>query len=152
MKFILSRELGRLAKWLRILGFDTAYFNQDNTSSLIMQALRDDRLIITRNHRLAGSSRLKTFLVKSEKLKDQLIEVLKGLKLSINSDMMFSRCIICNVELEHIEKEKAMSKVPEYVFNTQDNFIICPNCKRIYWSGTHWGNVNETLKEIGVAL
>ena len=152
MKFILSRELGRLAKWLRILGFDTAYFNQDNTSSLIIQALRDSRLIITRNHRLAGSCRLKTFLVKSEKLKDQLIEVLKGLKLGINSDMMFSRCIICNVGLEKIDKEKTKDKVPEYVFNTQDNFIACPECKRIYWSGTHWGNVAETLKEIGVAL
>jgi hypothetical protein len=152
MKFILSRELGRLAKWLRILGFDTAYFNQDNTAGLIIQALREERLIITRNHRLAGSSRIKTFLVKTERLKDQLSEILKGLKLDINGDMMFSRCIICNVELEHIDKEKARSKVPEYVFDTQDNFIACPKCKRIYWSGTHWGNVAQTLKEIGVSL
>jgi uncharacterized protein with PIN domain len=152
VKFILSRELGRLAKWLRILGFDTAYFNQDSTGALIIQALRDSRLIVTRNRRLAVSSRLKTFLVKSEKLNDQLIEVLKGLKLSINSDMMFNRCIICNIELEKIEKEKAKDKVPEYVFNTQDNFIACPKCQRIYWLGTHWGNVAETLKEIGVTL
>ncbi|MDD5155204.1 MAG: Mut7-C RNAse domain-containing protein [Candidatus Omnitrophica bacterium] len=152
MKFILSRELGRLAKWLRILGLDTAYFNRDNTNALIIQALRDDRLIITRNRRLAGSSRLKTFLVTSEKLNDQLLEVLKGLKLSINSDMMFSRCIICNINLEKVDKEKVKDKVPEYVFNTQDNFIACPECRRIYWSGTHWGNVAQTLKEIGVAL
>ncbi len=152
MKFLLSRELGRLAKWLRILGFDTAYFNQGNTAGLIIQALRDDRLIITRNHRLADSSRLKIFLVKSEKLKDQLLEILKGLKLNINSDMMFNRCIICNIELEKIEKNKIRDKVPEYVFNTQDSFIACPKCKRIYWLGTHWGNVSETLKEIGAAL
>jgi len=150
MKFILSRELGRLAKWLRILGFDTAYFNQDNTGALIIQALRDDRLIITRNQRLAGSSRLKTLLVKSEKLKSQLIEVLKGLKLGVNSDMMFTRCIICNVGLEKVEKAKIRDKVPEYVFNTQDDFIACPKCQRIYWSGTHWGNVTDALKEIGV--
>lgn len=152
MKFILSRELGRLSKWLRILGFDTVYVNQENTAGLVMQALREDRLIITRNHRLAASGRLKIFLLKSEKLQDQLSEILKGLKLSINNDMMFSRCIICNVELERIEKEQVRLKVPEYVFKTQENFIACPKCKRIYWSGTHWGNVAQTLKEIGVAL
>jgi len=149
MKFLLSRELGRLAKWLRILGFDTAYFNQDNTSSLIIQALRDNRVIITRNHRLAKSCRLKTALVKSEKLKEQLVQILKELKLNINSDMMFTRCIICNVILEEVDKEKIKDKVPEYVFKTQVNFIACPKCKRIYWSGTHWGNVAKTLKEIG---
>jgi hypothetical protein len=152
MKFILSRELGRLAKWLRILGVDAAYFNQDNTSPLVIQALRDNRIIITRNHRLAKSCRLKTILVKSEKLKEQLYQILKELKLDINSDMMFSRCIICNVILEGVDKDKVQDKVPEYVFKTQDNFIACPECKRIYWSGTHWGNVAQTLKEIGAAL
>lgn len=152
MKFILSRELGRLAKWLRILGVDAAYFNQDNTSALVIQALRDNRIIITRNHRLAKSCRLKTILVKSEKLKEQLYQILKELKLDINSDMMFSRCIICNVALEEVDKDKVKDKVPEYVFKTQDNFIACPECKRIYWSGTHWGNVAEILKEIGAAL
>lgn len=150
MKFILSRELGRLAKWLRILGFDTAYFNQDNTATLIIQALRENRMILTRNHKLAAAARVKLFLVKTEKLKDQLIEVLKELNLTLNSDMMFSRCIICNVELQPLAKEKVQNQVPEYVFKTQSNFVICPGCKRIYWTGTHWGNVSEILKEAGV--
>ena len=61
---------------------------------------------------------------------------------------MFSRCIICNVELEDIDKAKVKDKVPEYVFKTQGEFITCPKCQRIYWQGTHWGNVRRCLEEI----
>lgn len=148
MKFILTKELGRLAKWLRILGFDTEYFNQDNASSLIIQALRDNRIIITRNHRLPKSAGLKILLLKAQNLKEQLAQVLKALQITPLSDMMFSRCIICNETLVDIDKEKVKAKIPEYVFKTQQDFITCPKCQRIYWQGTHWGNVSTTLKEI----
>jgi hypothetical protein len=148
MKFILTKELGRLAKWLRILGFDAAYFDQDNTGSLIIQALRDERIILTRNQRLPESRGVKIVLVKAEKIKEQIPEILKALKIKPDKDLMFNRCILCNVELVEIEKEKVKDKVPEYVFRTQEDFITCPNCKRIYWSGTHWGNVEKTLAEI----
>ena len=148
MKFILTRELGRLAKWLRILGFDTEYFKEANISSLIIQALRENRVIITRNHRLPRSAGLRIVLIKEEKLKEQLREVLKALEISLDSVLMFSRCIICNEELVEIAKDQIKDRVPEYVFNTQKDFISCPKCERIYWQGTHWGNVETILKEI----
>jgi uncharacterized protein with PIN domain len=148
MKFLLTRELGRLSRWLRILGFDTAYFNQDNLSSLIIQALRDNRIIVTRNHRLPKSTGIKIFLVEAEKIKEQIQEVLKAAKITPASSMMFTRCIVCNEGLVEIDKEKVKDKVPEYVFKTQTDFITCPKCKRIYWQGTHWGNVQNTFKEI----
>ena len=148
MKFLLTRELGRLSRWLRILGFDSVYFNQDNASTLIIQALRDNRIIITRNTRLPKSSGIKIILIKAEKIKEQVQKVLKTLQITPASDMMFSRCIICNVELVSIDKEKIKDSVPEYVFKTQTDFITCPKCERIYWRGTHWGNVQNTLKGI----
>jgi len=148
MKLLLTRELGRLAKWLRILGFDTEYFKEANISSLVIQALRENRVIITRNHRLPRSAGLKIVLIKEEKLKEQLREVLKALEISLDSVLMFSRCIICNEELAEIAKDKIKDRVPEYVFNTQEDFIRCPKCERIYWQGTHWGNVEAILKEI----
>jgi hypothetical protein len=89
-------------------------------------------------------------LLKAENLKEQLPEVLKALQIKPDSSMMFRRCIICNEELTCIDKEKIKDKVPEYVFKTQNDFITCPKCKRIYWLGTHWGNVSQTLKETGV--
>jgi uncharacterized protein with PIN domain len=61
---------------------------------------------------------------------------------------MFTRCILCNEPLTDIAKEKARGRIPEYVFKTQDKFVCCPKCSRIYWQGTHWGNVVDTLKEI----
>lgn len=148
MKFILSKELGRLSKWLRILGYDTVYFSQENPSSLLIEALRDDRIILTRNQRLSKTTGVKTLLVKSERLKEQIGQVLEELKIKLDSEIMFSRCIICNVELEDIDKAKVKDKVPEYVFKTQGEFITCPKCQRIYWQGTHWGNVQKTLNEI----
>jgi len=148
VKFILTRELGRLAKWLRILGFDSEYFSQDNLSSLMIQALRDERIVLTRNQRLARPTGVKIVLIKAEKIKEQVAEILKALNIQPDSETMFSRCIICNEELVDIEKEKIKDKVPEYVFKTQESFITCPTCKRIYWQGTHWGNVIETLKKI----
>jgi len=148
MKFILTKELGRLAKWLRILGYDTTYFCQGNPSSLIIQALRDGRIIITRNSHLSKSRGAKTVFIEAEKIKEQMSEALEKLNIQPDAGLMFSRCILCNVELADIAKEKVKGRVPEYVFKTQKDFITCPSCKRIYWPGTHWGNVQKTLEEI----
>jgi uncharacterized protein with PIN domain len=148
MKLLLTKELGRLAKWLRILGFDVEYFSENKASSLMIKALREDRAVITRNHRLPASRGVRIITIESEILKEQIPEVLKGLKIKPDQAAMFTRCIICNVELAEIEKEKVKDKVPEYVFKTQEGFITCPKCQRIYWAGTHWGNVQQTLDEI----
>ena len=149
MQFILTPELGRLAKWLRILGFDAVYFTQSNFSSLLIQALRDNRVILTRNARLVNKARAARLVqVKSDEVNGQLKQVLRELRLELDSKMMFTRCIICNIELNKIEKQQVKDKVPEYVFKTQDEFFICSCCQRIYWSGTHWGNASRILEEI----
>ena len=148
MKLLLSKELGRLANWLRILGLDAEYFRQENLSSLVIQALREERIIITRNQHFSRHSGIKIVILRSEKIKQQLPEVLKALNIAVNKDIMFSRCIICNVPLVPIEKEKVKERVPAYVFETQGSFTTCPKCSRVYWPGTHWGNVQKTLEEI----
>ncbi|MCX5702342.1 MAG: Mut7-C RNAse domain-containing protein [Candidatus Omnitrophica bacterium] len=148
MKVLLTRELGRLAKWLRILGIDAGYFSEENTSSLIIQALKDDRIILTRNHRIPQARGMKVVLINSERIKEQIAEALGALEIKPDLKMMFTRCVICNEELVYIEKEKIRERVPEYVFNTQKDFINCPKCNRIYWQGTHWGSVTKTLEGI----
>ncbi len=150
MKFILSKELGRLAKWLRILGFDAEYFRKDSTSSFIVQALREDRTILTRRHRFPQHLGIRIVLIRSEKIKEQVAEAVKALNLQVIKDIMFSRCVICNTALAPVEKKEVKEKVPGYIFETQDYFLGCLRCVRIYWRGTHWGNVIKTLKEIGI--
>ena len=148
MKFILTKELGRLAKWLRILGFDTRYFKEDSPGTLIIEALREGRLILTRNHRLPKSAGIKIIVLEKERIKEQISELLKTLKITIDSDKMFTRCIICNEGLIEIKKEEVKDKVPAYVFKTQEEFITCPRCQRSYWQGTHWGHVQKMLEGI----
>lgn len=150
MKFIATKELGRLAKWMRILGFDTEYFKEENYSKLKILALRDERIILTRNTRLSRPGGIKLVQIKHDSLNEQLLDVSKELDLKADKDLMFSRCTICNIALEPVEKEKIKDKIPKYVFETQSKFIQCPKCLRIYWPGSHWGNVEEILKEIGI--
>jgi uncharacterized protein with PIN domain len=146
MKLLLTKELGRLAKWLRILGFDAEYFSQDKASSLIIKALREDRLIITRNHHLPAGRGVRIIVIESERLREQIPETLKELNIHPDKAGMFTRCIICNMELVEVDKSRIKDKVPEYVFKTQEDFITCPKCGRVYWQGTHWGNVQQTLE------
>jgi len=148
VKFILTKELGRLAKWLRILGFDAQYFSEEKNSSLIILALRDNRIILTRNHRMPKVRGKVILYIRSEQIKVQLSQVFKELDLRPDERLMFSRCTLCNVRLTDAQKEDVKLRVPEYVFNTQDDFLVCPVCRRVYWQGTHWGNVVETLKKI----
>ena len=149
MKFILTPELGRLAKWLRILGYDTVYFTKHNLSCLLIQALRDNRIILTRNSHFINKARvIRAIWIKSEEVNQQLRQVLKQLSIRSDPQRMFSRCTICNTQLNKIDKQTVKKRVPEYVFETQDDFFTCPCCQRIYWSGTHWGNVTNILKEI----
>lgn len=148
MKLLLTKELGRLCKWLRIMGFDAGYFKQGNFSSLIVQALREDRVILTRNHRLADHAGIKTVLINAQALKEQFLELKDKLGLSIDRSKVYSRCTVCNTPLAAVEKNKIKNRIPVYVFNTQNQFLACPECNRIYWQGTHWGNVEEIIKEM----
>jgi uncharacterized protein with PIN domain len=148
MKFILTKELGRLAKWLRILGFDAEYDTCGPSASLLIRALKEERVILTRNRRISRTRGVKVFVVTRDFIREQVKEVLRAFKITPVAEEMFRRCNLCNQELVPVEKEEVQERVPEYVFETQEDFFTCPGCKRIYWAGTHWGNFEAILKEI----
>jgi uncharacterized protein with PIN domain len=150
LKFILTKEVGRLARWLRILGFDTVYYNQDNTSRLLLLALREQRIVITRNKLLFDKLSAKAIYVKDEKISRQLKEVTEALGVKIEEDQMFSRCVLCNKGLEAVRKQEIEKEVPKYVYKTQKAFMRCPQCSKVYWPGTHWGNIKKALKELNI--
>jgi uncharacterized protein with PIN domain len=130
------------------LGFDASYYTEGNYSSLIIHALRENRVILTRNLHLPKVSGVRIVTLSKEIVKEQISEALKRLQLYPDSAMMFTRCILCNQPLVAVAKETAKDRVPEYVFKTQEKFLSCPVCNRIYWKGTHWGNVGQALNEI----
>ncbi len=146
MKFILTKELGRLARWLRILGYDTIYYDKDDKSRLIIISLRDRRVILTRDSKMSRFTGVRMFRITEDDIEKQLAQVVKGLDLDIEEDKTFLRCVDCNEPLVDIKKNKVKDRVPPYVFKTQKEFKMCPACNKIFWKGTHWQLVKEFLK------
>ncbi len=146
-KFILTQELGRLARWLRILGFDTDYYDSGNIGALIIRALRDDRTIITRRKQIGS---LKVIVVESDEVKEQMKELIGKINLKVDESLMFTRCIICNELIKAVSKEEVKDEVPAYARETQQIFYRCQKCERIYWRGSHWENVRRYIEEIAL--
>ncbi len=150
-KFIVDFMLGRLAKWLRIFGYDTMYVDKAFSESILLKSLKDNRILITRNSRLSRNRALKMVLVESDKFLEQADQITRELKLQLSEKNFFSRCTFCNSELIIVEdKELIKTRVPEYVYNTQNKFTACPQCKRVYWAGTHYGLLLKQLKKAGL--
>ncbi len=150
IKFLADKMLGKLAKWLRLLGYDTTYPASDKDMALIIAAQLENRILLTRDTHLIKRKDLGDFLfIKSDQVEEQLLEVIKGLKLTIpfNSNL-FSRCLLCNTSTIKIDKEKVKGQVPPYVFLTQNDFVYCPSCQKYYWKGTHWQRMREKLKKL----
>ncbi len=140
--------LGKLAKWLKILGFDTEYHRAISDGDLIEKSLKDDRVLLTRDTDLVKRKKLKRYLlIESEDPAQQVRQVLKDRRLKLNNAHFLSRCLICNVRTEQIDREDAKDLVPQYVYSTQKKFSRCPECERIYWGATHTDNILHRLKE-----
>lgn len=149
MKFIVDEMLGRLAKWLRMLGYDTVYKTPTSDSILVNQAFREQRIMLTRDTRLVDRKYIPRYiLIKSDNYIEQLRQIIKELGLLPAPDLFFSRCILCNTEIESIPKNEVETKVPPYVYKTQEKFLYCPRCNKIYWSGTHIEMARERLREV----
>jgi hypothetical protein len=148
MRLICDAMLGKLAKWLRILGFDTLYEREIKDRELIEKVRKRGRILLTADRRLAVRKILrgKVILINSFFLKEQLKETIEKLHLEIRREIFFSRCLICNSPLLPICKEKIKSRVPSYVYKTISSFSICPLCDKIYWSATHRERMVSRLK------
>jgi uncharacterized protein with PIN domain len=152
MKFIVDSNVGRLARWLRIAGFDTVFINDLDDNRLVRLALAEGRVLLTKDtqilkRRVAATGRLKVILIESEEVKAQLCQVVKALNLG-DKVKPFTLCLECNQPLVPREKEEVKELVPPYVFQTQTQYMQCPSCHRVYWRGTHWQRMSRELERI----
>lgn len=145
MKLLLNGMLGRLAKWLRLLGYDTAYFPDLDDHELVHLARAQGRILLTRDRELARRRGLDCLLVEDDQLEEQLQQVVSELNLDLEKERPFSRCPVCNTPLQEIEKPSVKERVPPYIFRTKEHFSLCPDCDRIYWRGTHWARMCEEM-------
>ncbi|MBI3806908.1 MAG: Mut7-C RNAse domain-containing protein [Nitrospirae bacterium] len=149
--FFADAMLGRLARWLRMLGYDTAYEKDISDESLISRVVTEHRWLLTRDRYLAQRKVLRDHhtLIVSDHLQNQLRQLQSELRLDLDlSDKTASRCAACNSILKSIPHEKATSTVPAYVASLHRQFVQCSNCGRIYWPGTHWTHMLARLQEL----
>lgn len=146
MRFILTDELGRLSKWLRILGFDAEV--EKDRAALVIKSLRDNRIILTRDSKMSRFTGTRMIRIEADFIEKQMEQVIKELDLKITKEDFFKICIICNEDLEEVEREAVKGKVPQYVYESHNSFMRCPKCKKIYWQGSHWDLVNKFLERI----
>ncbi len=149
-RFIVDHNVGKLAKWLRMMGYDTLFFSGDNDSRLIALARKEDRVILTKDtqimrRRLVTNGQIKTILIRDDKPEIQMHQVITTLNLDPQF-RPFSICLECNQLLAERSKTQVKKLVPPYVFQTQSQYMECPTCHRIYWRGTHWQAMTRKLK------
>ncbi len=145
MRFLADVMLGRLATWLRLLGYDTLYLPDADDPELARVARVEDRILLTRDVELTRRRGLRFVLIGSEKVEEQLGQLSRELNLTARS--AFSRCARCNLPLQEVDKEAVRDIVPPYVFTTQDQFRRCPQCGRVYWRGTHWAHMVAEMQD-----
>ncbi|MEA2101176.1 MAG: Mut7-C RNAse domain-containing protein [Thermodesulfobacteriota bacterium] len=145
VSFLCDQNLGRLSKWLRMMGFDTLYMRGQD-QKMIEDAVSDGRVFLTRLHRMEKRTD-NTMVIYPDRVHDQMMEVARAFDLQRQARPL-SLCSICNERLVGITMKEASRVVPEYVFATHASFSRCPVCKRIYWKGTHENGIRDEIASI----
>jgi uncharacterized protein with PIN domain len=150
VKFIADGMLGKLTRWLRMLGQDVMYSNQFEDAELIAKAAKEHRVLLTRDSELyqrAVSKGLVAFYVEGLTEAEKLAELAERFDFSLTIDLKRSRCPRCNAEIRLTPKETLVSKVKKNTFTYYDEFWKCSECGRVYWQGAHWDGIRTTLEE-----
>jgi uncharacterized protein with PIN domain len=148
MEFIADCMLGKLAKWLKILGFDVLYFPKIEDKELLAHARKEDRVLLSRDHALLDrAGGLKKLFIESEAWEDQVRQVLDFFDLW-GEVAPYSRCLGCNGKLKPLPKAQAANLVAPFVLQKANSFAICPSCGRVFWPGTHFDDMEDKLAEI----
>lgn len=148
MEFTADTMLGRLSRWLRLMGYDVHYKVDFKDDDIIANA--KGRMILTRDRELfkmAKSRGLPVLLICATDIKGQLSQLRTDVGIKLYDTPKHSRCQRCNGEVQSIEKEKIKDKVPQGVLENPE-FWICKNCQKIYWEGSHWKNIRDMVKDI----
>lgn len=147
-KFLVDATLVRLAKWLRLLGYDTAVFRTEAGRAMLRLADAEGRIVLTRRRDMIERQFAGTlFLITDVVVGDQLKAVVERFSLKVDEQKMFGICPECNEKLRPVTKEEVRDIVPPYVFENCDRYNQCPRCNRIFWMGTHPRNALKFMEK-----
>ena len=147
MKFLTDLSLGKLTKWLRILGYDTVFYRGNIDQACLRKAEKEQRVVLTRQKALGRrqySGRL--LIVNHDKLERQIGEVIESLSLPYLPEQLFTRCVKCNGELLAASKDDVAGYVPAYALENYSSFRRCSSCGDVFWPGTHRDNMQKFIQ------
>jgi uncharacterized protein with PIN domain len=147
--------LGKLTRWLRMLGHDVEYFKSEDDKKLIEKAKSEERILLTRDLKLyqqAMKHGIGTVLVKAATEPEKIADLASRFGFNLEIDVRVSRCPKCNTLIKQVQKDMVIDKVPETTSTYYNEFWKCPCCGQVYWQGAHWKRIKETLKEAKKAL
>ena len=144
--------LGKLTRWLRMMGHDAVYLNDAKDQGLVKKAIKEERVLLTSDvalYRYATARGVEAFLVKGRTEAERLGSLASRFRLNLEVDTTESRCPACGSLLEVASKDQVRGRVPETTFNVFDEFWTCsnPQCGKVYWQGSHWENIGAVLEE-----
>ncbi|CAM2839822.1 Uncharacterized conserved protein [Legionella steigerwaltii] len=148
MRFILDVHLGKLAKYLRLLGFDVIYENNLTDEAIIKCSKNEHRIVLTRD---IGILKNKTIThghwMHHTDPEQQVEEVLHQFQLKKQCHP-FTRCLSCNGQLKNIEKDKVSADIPKLAQKYYETFMLCESCKKVYWEGSHYNKLKKWVENI----
>lgn len=152
MRFLLDGMLGKLTRWLRMLGYDAEYLNNSEDKDLISSAQQNSRILLTSDeqlYRTAVGRGVDCFLVEGRTEAERLANLAARYGLDLRIDTAISRCPICGSLIRETPKEEVKSLVPQATFQNYEEFWICtnPKCGKVYWQGSHWSKIEQTLQK-----
>jgi uncharacterized protein with PIN domain len=150
-RFLADQMLGRLAVWLRLIGYDTAQPLDRPDSWLLRLAREEGRILLTQDAPLARATSAHTYYVNARGFEDQLIEVVRAFDLAIDPARLLSRCTRCNSRVDPVAAEAARPLVPPAVSDAHQVFFACPSCRKIYWRGDHCERILDRLAGLALA-
>ena len=147
LKFLADRMLGKLARYLLMMGIDTVYFTQPDRSQLIDLATKQGRVILSRDTNLLNVRDVPEYLFIVDDLAEtQLRQVVDHFEIKIDEDQLFTLCLQCNRKLIKKTAEEVRPFVPPYILTIHQKFSFCPQCERVYWKGSHQKRMEEMIR------
>jgi uncharacterized protein with PIN domain len=150
LKFITDGMLGKLTRWLRMLGHDVTYYRSTDDKELIEIAKTEKRILLTRDLELCQQSAtqgVEATLVEAKDAVEKLADLANQFKFKLEIDLSVSRCPKCNTTIKAVPTEKVINQIPEATSTHYNDFWKCPGCNQIYWQGAHWKRIEKTLEK-----
>ena len=148
-KFVLDVHLSKLARLLRMLGFDVLHKGDYDDREIVAVSVAEARIVLTRNRGLLKHKAVTHgYWVRSAQPEDQIAEVLARFDL-YSQIAPFHRCMVCNGHIESIDKSQAWDRLPEKTRRYYDEFYTCPDCHKLYWKGSHYRHMQALVRRLG---